>query len=90
MKKIIFLLSIISLFLSSCSEGVSESITYKINEPVFMSTQDFRNSLKVTKNTVEITDYGKIAFYNGYLYICESGKGIHIIDNRVPSSPANV
>lgn len=90
MKKTIFLLSIISLFLSSCSEGVSESITYKINEPVFMSTQDFRNSLKVTKNTVEITDYGKIAFYNGYLYICESGKGIHIIDNRVPSSPANV
>jgi len=90
MKKTIFLLSIISLFLSSCSEEVSELVTYKINEPVFLSAHDFRSSVKVTTNAVEITDYGKIAFYNGYLYICETGKGIHIIDNRVPSSPANV
>jgi hypothetical protein len=34
-----------------------------------------------------ITGGGKICFYNGYLYISEPEKGIHIIDNRNPSNP---
>ena len=55
-----------------------------------MSSDIFRSSVKVTTQPEEITQQGKICFYDGYLYMSEPGKGIHIIDNRNPSSPAVV
>ena len=55
-----------------------------------MSADVFRSSVKVTTQPEEITQKGKICFYEGYLYVSEPGKGIHIIDNRNPSSPASV
>lgn len=55
-----------------------------------MSADVFRSSVKVTTQPEEITQKGKICFYEGYLYISEPGKGIHIIDNRNPASPASV
>lgn len=91
MKQIkVLLFAIMAIFFASCESGVSEMITYKINEPVFMSKSAFRASVKVTNKSEQIKDYGKICFYQGYLYISESGKGIHIIDNRNPANPQNV
>src|SRR5665647_3663824 len=87
MKKLIFLFNIAVLLLVGCDDKVTETVTYKINEPVFMSSETFRSSVKVTSEPQKITNYGKICFYNGYLYISESEKGIHIIDNRNPASP---
>ncbi len=87
MKKFLFALYVGMIVLSGCSDKVSETITYKINEPVFMSTKEFRESVIVTDEPQSITNYGKICFYNGYLYISETGKGIHIIDNRKPDHP---
>ncbi|MCL1933813.1 MAG: hypothetical protein FWF53_08420, partial [Candidatus Azobacteroides sp.] len=46
-----------------------------------------RNSVNVTKEQHQISNYGKICFYNGFLYISESEVGIHIIDNTEPSRP---
>ena len=80
-------LSIMLLALTSCSDTVTETVTYKINEPVFMSNSAFRASVKVSQAPEAITKHGKICFYEGYLYISETEKGIHIIDNRNPSSP---
>ncbi len=60
---------------------------YTINEPVFMSSDEFRNSVKVTEEAVPITKRGKICFYKDYLYISSPDKGIHIVDNRNPASP---
>ncbi|MDD3320164.1 MAG: hypothetical protein PHS59_01835 [Paludibacter sp.] len=87
MKKIIFLINILILALTSCSDNVSEVVTYKINEPVFMDAETFRNSVKVTSESKAIETLGKICFYEGYLYISEPEKGIHIIDNRNPANP---
>ena len=87
MKKIMFLFSLAALILSSCESVVTETVTYKINEPVFMATETFRNSVKVTSEHRAITNIGKMCFYNDYLYISEPEKGIHIIDNRNPSNP---
>lgn len=64
-----------------------EVVRYAINEPVFMSISEFRNSVKVTDEVVPITKRGKICFYKGYLYISSPDKGIHIVDNRNPASP---
>lgn len=93
MKKLMYLvcMSVICL-LFSCNDNmkVTETITYTVNKPVFMPADVFRSSVKVTTQPVEITQKGKICFYEGYLYVSEPGKGIHIIDNRNPASPASV
>ena len=91
MNKFLFVaLGFMVALLSSCSDSLSETVTYKINEPVFMSNEAFRSSVKVSAASVAITNYGKICFYNGYLYISESGKGIHIVDNTNPADPQNI
>ena len=87
MKKIIYLFSLAVFTLTGCQDRVTEMVTYKINEPVFMSTETFRNSVKVSTEPHKITSIGKMCFYNDYLYISEPEKGIHIIDNRDPANP---
>lgn len=87
MKKIYFLFSLAILISTGCADRVSETVTYKVNEPVFLSSEIFRNSVKITTEPHKITTVGKICFYNNYLYISEPEKGIHIIDNRNPSNP---
>lgn len=87
MKMLTFLFSLLVLTLIGCSDRVSEMVTYKINEPVFMSSKAFRNSVKVTSEPKQIEVLGKMCFYEGYLYISEPEKGIHIIDNRTPANP---
>jgi hypothetical protein len=87
MKKILFLFSLTLLALTSCENKVTETVTYKINEPIFMATSTFRNSVKVTAEPQKITSIGKMCFYNNYLYISEPEKGIHIINNTDPSNP---
>lgn len=91
MKQIQFILiTFMAVVLASCEPSVSEKVTYKINEPVFMTKTAFRASVKVTNKSEEITTLGKICFYQGYLFISEPEKGIHIIDNRNPASPQNI
>jgi Uncharacterized conserved protein len=87
MKKQIFLLLTIAALLVSCSDYYTETVTYSINEPITMSVADFRSSVKVTGQKHKIENYGKMCFYDGYLYIAENGKGIHIIDNNKPENP---
>ena len=90
MKKLLFILNLALIALTSCEEQVTETVTYKINEPVFMSAETFRSSVKVIPEPQTIVNYGKMCFYQGYLYISESEKGIHIIDNRDASNPQKI
>lgn len=90
MKKLAFLFCIGLLFAACENDSNSGAVDYKVNEPVFMSSELFRNSVNVTNDARELNGIGKICFYNGYLYISDSGKGIHIIDNTNPSNPQNV
>jgi len=87
MKKIMFLFSLVAFALTGCEDRITETVTYKINEPIFMPSQTFRNSVKVSTEPQKITNLGKMCFYNNYLYISEPEKGIHIIDNRNPENP---
>jgi len=87
MKKNLFLFSLTLLALTGCENKVTEMVTYKINEPIFMATSTFRNSVKVTTEPQKITSIGKMCFYNNYLYISEPEKGIHIINNTDPTNP---
>ncbi len=91
MKKLIIpiLIGMAYLF-QGCDDSTSEFVTYNINEPVFMPLSEFRSSVKVADQPQEIKKQGKICFYDGYLFISEPEKGIHIIDNRNPASPQNI
>ncbi|MDR0413021.1 MAG: hypothetical protein LBH61_04380 [Dysgonamonadaceae bacterium] len=86
MKKIVSLFLLTGL-LTACDFDSTRIITYTVNEPVFISRDEFRESLKVTSRKQDLTAVGKICFYNGFLYISDPGKGIHIIDNTNPANP---
>ena len=90
MKKLLFALFTGIIAFSGCNDTVTETVTYMINEPVFMSEDVFRESVRVTPKAETISNYGKMCFYEGYIYIAESEKGIHIIDNTNPSNPHNI
>ena len=80
------------MVISGCKDVVIETsiYTYMVNEPVFMDTDAFRESVHVTTKARSINNYGKMCFYDGYIYISESEEGIHIINNSDPSHPQNV
>ena len=89
MKKLLFVLYIGIIAITGCSDKGVEDGDYLVNEPVFMPADKFRSSVKCTSQAVPISNYGKMCFYQGYMYISETEKGIHIIDNRNPSHPRN-
>ena len=86
MKKLFLFLALAGIF-ASCERKYSETITYQVNEPVYMTADAFRSSVVVSNEQHALTGGGKICFYDGYLYISETGTAIHIIDNRDPSNP---
>jgi hypothetical protein len=90
MKKSVFALFAGILAFAGCQNTVTETVTYWVNEPVFMSADEFRQSAKVTTRVEVISNYGKMCFYDGFIYISETEKGVHIIDNRNPSNPRNI
>lgn len=91
MKKLNYLFLLLGvLTLGSCTETIKDTITYNVNEPIFMSKSEFRNSVRVSVEPQPIVTRGKICFYEGYLYISEPEKGIHIFDNRDPKNPKNI
>jgi len=86
MKQLFLFLALAGLFVS-CERKYTETVTYKINEPVYMSSESFLKSVVVTDKKQTITGSGKICFYNDFLYISEPGVGIHIIENHNPKNP---
>ena len=81
-----FALLVLMASLSGCKDNTFERITYEANVPVYMSFAEFRSSFAIT-DTVEVVQPGKIYFKDGYLFVNEYGKGIHVIDNNDPANP---
>ncbi|MCL1938956.1 MAG: hypothetical protein FWF52_11245 [Candidatus Azobacteroides sp.] len=89
MRKIVFLFLLTGL-LTGCEYTSYQVLSYNVNEPVFITREEFRNSVKVTSQPQELKTYGKIGSYEAYLYISEPNEGIHIINNANPSNPQNI
>jgi hypothetical protein len=77
-----------AMLLTGCN-NTEDTITYMVNEPVYMSYSDFRTPPPV-QTAQPITSPGKICLYGHYIFINEVNKGFHIIDNTNPSSPQRV
>ncbi len=91
MKPITYYLTLVLVVvLSGCVQDTCQkTATYARFEPVYMSYGDFRSSYDVEEpRTLE--NPGKIYFKEGYIFINEIDKGIHIIDNREPANPRMV
>jgi len=82
-------LIVLAAALASCNDKTVELITYEANVPVYMSFTEFRASFEKSE-PIEIVHPGKMYFKDGYLFINEYGKGIHVIDNTNPADPVKI
>jgi hypothetical protein len=76
----------IAISLTQCSDECKVTNTYIYFEPVYSTSAEIKAAVELQPPHT-LTDLGKIYFKDGYLFINEIGKGIHIIDNRNPASP---
>jgi len=83
LKNFLFV-GILAIIFGGCQEKITDK--YLVNVPVYMSRQDFKKSVKITESEDIITP-GKIYFKDNLIFINESLKGIHVIDNTNPASP---
>ena len=79
-------LTLVIFFLGSCSDKCEVTNTYTYFEPVYSTKAEVKALIGI-KEPQPISNAGRIYFKDGILFINESGKGIHIIDNHDPASP---
>ncbi len=82
-------LTVLIAGLTACKDRTTELITYDANVPVYMPYDEFRSSF-LKSAPIEISHPGKMYFKDGYLFVNEYGKGIHVIDNTNPANPQKV
>jgi hypothetical protein len=83
------LLLVLATSITGCMDRTVERITYTANVPVYMSFGEFRSSFQKS-GPVDITMPGKIYFKDGFLFVNEYRKGIHVIDNSDPANPQKI
>lgn len=90
MKNTAILLACALLIFSGCKDKTFQK--YTANVPVYTDFDEFRSDLGTVKfeTAKPITQKGNIYFKDNYLFIIDSYKGIHVVDNSNPSSPNNV
>lgn len=86
---ILGILLFIPLFFTACEDQRIQTVTRTEYEPVYMTEQEFKNAAQLEEPR-ELEKPGKIYLYDGYLFVNEINKGVHIIDNRDPSTPSKV
>src|SRR6056297_1619383 len=82
-----FALVILTFAFSACMDEYTE--VFIANSPVYMTYEELRDAVEVTAPR-DLENPGKIYFKDGYLFVNEELKGVHIIDNRNPENPENI
>ncbi|GAA4431109.1 hypothetical protein GCM10023188_18340 [Pontibacter saemangeumensis] len=77
---------LLALLLCACSDDCETTITYTVQEPVYMLRADLREAVQVTQPRV-LENPGKIYALGHYLFVNEVNEGVHVIDNQDPASP---
>ena len=77
---------VLAYWLTGCGEVCETTTSYVAYEPVYTTAQALRDSVEIV-DPRDINNPGRIYLKDGFLFINEAGAGIHIIDNRVVSSP---
>ncbi|MDH5608501.1 MAG: hypothetical protein OEY56_03395 [Cyclobacteriaceae bacterium] len=82
-------LGFVILLITGCNDNCESYRSYIMYEPVYATTQELKDSVEYT-GPVDLNHPGKIYFMQGYIFINEAGRGIHVIDNRDVAHPQNV
>jgi len=85
--KNLFILLVLFFGANSCMDEYTE--VFMANSPIYMSYEDLRDAIEITAPR-DLVHTGKIYFKDGYIFVNEELKGIHIIDNQNPSNPQNI
>lgn len=85
-----FLLIIVLLGMTACvKDNCKERHTYTFYEAVYKTKTAVRENIK--SNTPRLVENpGKINTLGNYIFLNEIDKGIHVIDNSLPSQPKNI
>lgn len=89
MKRI---LSVIVLLVFCIMQGcVKDQVMTRttVYRPVYKTKDEVRANIK-SSNPIELTATGKLFYKDGYVFLNELNKGVHIIDVRNPSAPSNI
>jgi hypothetical protein len=76
----------ISFFFNGCSDKCQVTSDYWYYEPVYATTDEIKAATGL-QDARNISHPGRIYYKDHVLFINESGKGIHIIDNHDPKTP---
>lgn len=76
------------IFLQGCLKD-QVTHTYTVYTPVYKTTQEVRSNIR-SNSPQAIANPGKLFIRGKYIFLNETDKGIHIIDNSNPSSPKTV
>ena len=87
MKKMLAVVST-TLLLAGCFKDTCTN-SYKIYIPVYKSLTQVRTEMK-SAPAQALHQTGKIYVYGDYLFINETGKGFHVIDNTNSAAPVNL
>lgn len=88
-NRLLFLLVLAPFWLTSCTDRCEETRTFRRYVPVTLTLRQVREGVRVEEART-LQKPGKIYTKDGYLFINELKEGIHIIDNRNPSSPQQI
>src|SRR5215213_5788867 len=90
MKNIIPLLLLLAapIFFTSCIKDKCTR-TYTFYEPVYKTKAEVRANIK-SNAPRQVERPGKLFIRGNYIFLNETDRGIHIIDNTNPASPKNV
>jgi hypothetical protein len=84
--KLYLSIALIVFLFASCADKCEVTNTYIYYEPVYSTKAEVKASIGL-RDPQPISSAGRIYFKDGILFINESGKGIHIIDNHDPTNP---
>ncbi|MFD2099680.1 LVIVD repeat-containing protein [Flagellimonas iocasae] len=89
--KILFLLSLTTLFFVSCDNDDSngEYADYLVARPLVISKAEFATSVDIIAPR-PIHQSGKVYTYQDYIFINDMYQGIHVIDNSNPAQPVKI
>lgn len=62
--------------------------TYTLLKPVYKAKETVLNEIS-SQQSQPLVNPGKIYVYGNYLFVNEVNKGVHVIDNSIPSKPVN-
>ena len=83
---IFIFLILLGFSFTDCSDQCEETNYFVYYEPSYSTSAEIKAAVNVGE-PIRLSNISRIYFKDGILYINESGKGIHIIDNKNPSSP---